>query len=154
MLSKNNKACLKDFAHGEIFTTIFECLLLNLFVCLNDEWATLSGHALSILGHGTTRFGVQRCLEKTEKTLWQFWGMRNFLVAVSLAQRKEIMLTIMIIWSYGAVPLHWEVSNIGSLSCKTTNFMGYRLLVVLCLPLADLHHFCLTKQFPKTPSAI
>ena len=23
-----------------------------------------------------------------------------------------------------------------------------------CLPLADLHHFCLTKGFPKTPSAI
>ena len=23
-----------------------------------------------------------------------------------------------------------------------------------CLPLADLHHFCLTKRFPKTPSAI
>ena len=32
--------------------------------------------------------------------------------------------------------------------------MGYRPLVVLCLPLADLHHFCLTKRFPKTPSAI
>ena len=35
MLSKNNKACLKDFAHWEIFTTIFECLLL--FVCLNEQ---------------------------------------------------------------------------------------------------------------------
>ena len=33
------------------------------------------------------------------------------------------------------------------LSCLTTNFMD-------CLPLADLHHFCLTKRFPNTPSAI
>ena len=32
--------------------------------------------------------------------------------------------------------------------------MGYRPLVVLCLPLSDLHHFCLTKRFPKTHSAI
>ena len=32
--------------------------------------------------------------------------------------------------------------------------MGYHPLVVLCLPLADLHHFCLTKRFPKTHSAI
>ena len=30
--------------------------------------------------------------------------------------------------------------------------MGYCPLVVLCLPLADLHHFCLTKQFPKIPA--
>ena len=32
--------------------------------------------------------------------------------------------------------------------------MVYRPLVVLCLPLADLHHFGLTKQFPKTHSAV
>ena len=32
--------------------------------------------------------------------------------------------------------------------------MGYCTLVALCLPLADLHHFCLTKWFPKTHSAI
>ena len=32
--------------------------------------------------------------------------------------------------------------------------MSYRPLVVLCLPMADLHHFCLTKHFPKTHSAI
>ena len=32
--------------------------------------------------------------------------------------------------------------------------MGYCPLVALCLPLADLHHFCLTKGFPKTHSAI
>ena len=32
--------------------------------------------------------------------------------------------------------------------------MGYCPLVVLCLPLADLHPFHLTKQFPKTQSAI
>ena len=24
--------------------------------------------------------------------------------------------------------------------------MGYRPLVALCIPLTDLHHFCLTKQ--------
>ena len=32
--------------------------------------------------------------------------------------------------------------------------MGYRPLVVQCLPLVDLHHFCLTKGFPKTHSPI
>ena len=32
--------------------------------------------------------------------------------------------------------------------------MGYCPLVVLCLPLADLHHFCLTKRLPKTSSVI
>ena len=37
---------------------------------------------------------------------------------------------------------------------KTIKLMGYCPLVALCLPLADLHHFCLTKQFSKTPSAI
>ena len=31
--------------------------------------------------------------------------------------------------------------------------MGYRPLVALCLPLPDLCDFCLTKGFPKTPSA-
>ena len=31
--------------------------------------------------------------------------------------------------------------------------MGYRPLVVLCLPLADLHHFRLTKGFLKLPAA-
>ena len=32
--------------------------------------------------------------------------------------------------------------------------MGYHPLVVLCLTLADLHQFPLTKRFPKTHSAI
>ena len=32
--------------------------------------------------------------------------------------------------------------------------MGYCPQVVQCLPLADLHHFRLTKGFPKTHSAI
>ena len=32
--------------------------------------------------------------------------------------------------------------------------MGCVPLVDLCLPLADLNHFCLTKQLPKTPRAI
>ena len=31
--------------------------------------------------------------------------------------------------------------------------MGCLPLADLCPPLADLHHFCLTKRFPKTPSA-
>ena len=40
------------------------------------------------------------------------------------------------------------------LSCLTTKFMGCLPLSGLCLLLADLHHFCLTQRFPKTPSAI
>jgi hypothetical protein len=32
--------------------------------------------------------------------------------------------------------------------------MGYCPLVAQCLPLADLHHSFLTKEFPKTHSAI
>ena len=32
--------------------------------------------------------------------------------------------------------------------------MGYCPLAAWCLPLADLHHLRLTKQFPKIPSAI
>ena len=40
------------------------------------------------------------------------------------------------------------------LSCQTTNFMGYHPLVVLCLLLADLHNFRLTKRFPKIHRAI
>ena len=37
--------------------------------------------------------------------------------------------------------------SVYALSCQTTNFMG-------CLPLANLHHFCLTKGFSKTPNAV
>ena len=32
-------------------------------------------------------------------------------------------------------------------SCTTTHFMGYRPLVAQCLPLADLHYFCVTKVY-------
>ena len=32
--------------------------------------------------------------------------------------------------------------------------MGYRPLVTQCLPLADFHHSFLTKEVPKTHSAI
>ena len=32
--------------------------------------------------------------------------------------------------------------------------MGCLPLADLCLSLAELHHFCLTKGFPKTPMAI
>ena len=37
-----------------------------------------------------------------------------------------------------------------SIEIINKNFTGYRPLLLLCLPLADLHHFCLTKQFPIT----
>ena len=40
------------------------------------------------------------------------------------------------------------------LSWRTTNFMGYCPLVAQWLPLVDLHHFPLTKEFPKSHSAI
>ena len=32
--------------------------------------------------------------------------------------------------------------------------MGYRPLVVWCLPLVDMHNLRLTKQFPESPSTI
>ena len=44
--------------------------------------------------------------------------------------------------------------SVYALSCQTTNFMGCLPLADLCLSLADLHHFCLTKGFSKTPNAI
>ena len=43
-------------------------------------------------------------------------------------------------------------SLIEQLTWYTKHFVNYRPVVVLCLPLADLHHFCLTKQFPKIPA--
>ena len=33
------------------------------------------------------------------------------------------------------------------LSCTITHFMGYRPLVAWCLPLANSHHFCVTKVY-------
>ena len=54
---------------------------------------------------------------------------------------------------------HCRISSISDdlkspLIRKTTKIMEYRPMVVWCLPLANLHHLRLTKQFPKTPSTI
>ena len=48
-------------------------------------------------------------------------GYDKFSPCISLAKRKEIVWTIMIVWSIGALPLRLAASNIGSCIAKETS---------------------------------